>query len=128
MKLAIIGSREFTDFEKARKVFSYFFKGKVNEIVSGGARGADKIAEDLADLFSIKKNIFNANWNDLSEPCVIKVRKYGAKYNALAGFKRNKDIIDNCDCVLAFWNGSSGTKDSLDYAKQLKKPSFIIYF
>ena len=33
---------------------------------------------------------------------------------------RNKLIIDECDCALAFWDGKSrGTKYTIDYAKLL---------
>lgn len=128
MKLAIIGSRDFIDFTRADKIFSFFFKDKAKLIVSGGASGADTIAERLAEKYGVEKKIHNAAWDDLSEPCVLKKRRNGTFYNALAGFKRNKFIIDDCDMVLAFWSGSNGTKDSLDYAKEKKKPSFIIYF
>lgn len=128
MKLAIIGSREFVDFARADKIFSFFFKNKVKLIISGGAQGADTIAEQLAEKYSIKKKIHEAKWNDFSEPCKTKFRHDGSKYNALAGFKRNKFIVDDCDMVLAFWNGSSGTKDSLDYAAEIKKPVMIIHF
>jgi hypothetical protein len=41
--------------------------------------------------------------------------------------KRNKLIVDECDCVLAFWDGQShGTKFTLDYAKEKNKPIKII--
>jgi len=40
---------------------------------------------------------------------------------------RNKLIVDECDCVLAFWDGSSrGTKFTLDYAKEKNKLIKII--
>lgn len=41
--------------------------------------------------------------------------------------ERNKLIVDECDCVLAFWDGQShGTKFTIDYAKEKGKPIKII--
>ena len=44
-----------------------------------------------------------------------------------APLERNKLIVEECDCVLAFWDGQShGTKFTLDYAKEKNKPIKII--
>ena len=49
------------------------------------------------------------------------------KYGKGAPLVRNKLIVDNCDCVLAFWDGTSrGTKYTLDYAEKLGKPIKIV--
>ena len=41
--------------------------------------------------------------------------------------ERNKLIVDECDCVLALWNGTSrGNMFTLDYAKEKNKPIKII--
>ncbi len=113
MKLAVIGSRDFSDYEKAKKVFVCYFKARTTEIVSGGARGADLMGKQLAEEFNIKYTEFKPDWDT---------------YGKTAGFIRNKDIINNSTFVLAFWDGASrGTKDSLDYAKEKKKPTMIIY-
>lgn len=86
---------------------------KFDEIVSGGAIGADKMGEQFADEWEIKKTIFLPDWE-----------KHGKK----AGFVRNRDIIENSDFVLAFWDGlSKGSANSLSIAKKLKKPTLIIY-
>ena len=35
---------------------------------------------------------------------------------------RNTKIIEDCDMVIAFWNGvSTGTKDSIEKAKSMNK-------
>ena len=54
-----------------------------------------------------------AAWDDIDAPgAVIKTNKHGKKYNALAGFTRNQDMVHVCSHGLGFWDGSSpGTKD-----------------
>jgi hypothetical protein len=46
---------------------------------------------------------------------------------SIAGPIRNKLIVEVCDEVIAFWDGkSTGTKHSINYAKELGKPFQII--
>lgn len=115
MKLAIIGSREFKDSKLARQIFfSYFATNQVYEIISGGAKGADTCARIIAKKFGVKLTEFLPDWD---------------KYGKSAGMIRNKDIINSADFVLAFWNGKSkGTANSLNLAKNSKKPTLVIYF
>ena len=41
----------------------------------------------------------------------------------LAPLERNKLIVDNCDCLLALWDGASrGTKYTIDLAVRKGKP------
>lgn len=115
MRLAIIGSRSFTDVELAERVFvSFFPKGKVSLIVSGGARGADLIGREISKRHSIELLEFIPDWSGLGKS---------------AGFIRNRKIIESSDMVLAFHDGiSRGTQNSLDVAKQLKKPVLVWFF
>ena len=124
MKLAIIGGRDFTDFNKAEQVFWEYYcfyddeTGKpyahIDEIISGGAKGADLIAKRLATKYKVKYTEFPADWD---------------KYGKFAGFKRNIQIVDSSDMVLAFWDGTSkGTAHSLSLAKQAKKNTIIVYY
>lgn len=59
MKLAVIGSRNFEDYELMKSVL---MKYSIEEIVSGGARGADNLAEKSANEYKIKKIIFKPNY------------------------------------------------------------------
>lgn len=115
MKLAIIGSRTFLDYGLMVKSIKESFKLKdIELIISGGANGADKLAEQFADEFEIELKIFYPDWE---------------KYGKSAGFIRNNLIISECDSVIAFWDGKSrGTKHSLDVAKRLNKNIEIINF
>lgn len=113
MKLAIVGSRSFTDYDKLKAELNKLpLIHEVTEIVSGGARGVDKLAESYAYEYKLKMTVFKPNWD---------IGKH-------AGFLRNTTIIQNSDAVVAFWDGkSTGTKDSIDKATKAGKPVLIIY-
>lgn len=118
MKIAIIGSRSFTDIYFMRGEFHKCFGGHYYpedlEIVSGGATGADSCAERLAGDFDLKLKIFPADWNT-----------FGKK----AGYLRNQQIIEYSDAVLAFWDGESkGTKLSIDLALKNKKELHVYLY
>ena len=41
--------------------------------------------------------------------------------------ERNRQIVDRCDILLAIWDGkSTGTRNTLAYARRLDKPLFLI--
>ena len=114
MKIAIVGSRTLDDYRLVCKYVGFFVFEDIKEIISGGARGADSLAERYAKQFVIPLKVFEAEWD---------------KYGKSAGFIRNQTIVDNCDMVLAFWDGvSRGTADTIEKAKKAKKPTFIVYF
>lgn len=107
--MAIIGTRTFDDFSYLETVLS---NHTITEIVSGGAIGADTLAEQYATKYNIPIKIFYPNWK---------------KYGKIAGIKRNTQIVDYCDYVIAFWDGvSNGTRDTINKAKSQNK-SVIIY-
>ncbi len=111
MKVAVIGGRDFNDYERLKNILSLFH---ISLMVSGGARGADSLGEKYADENNIKKQIFIPQW-DL--------------FGKSAGFIRNTEIIENCDIVVACWDSKSrGTRDSIGKANKLKKDTFIIYY
>ena len=86
----------------------------IQEIVSGGAAGADSLGERYANYYNIPIKRFLPEWD---------------KYGKRAGYLRNQTIIDNCDMVLAFWDGQSrGTADTIEKAKRAMKPTFIVYY
>ena len=113
MRLAIIGSRDFSDNKLLRETLDPY-KHRIIKIISGGARGADKLGEYWAIENEIERQIFYPDW---------------AKYGKLAGVIRNEDIINNCDGALCFWDGiSKGTAHSISLCKKLNKPYRIINF
>jgi uncharacterized phage-like protein YoqJ len=75
--------------------------------VSGGARGVDKCAEKVAISIGLQTEIYPADWH---------------KFGKAAGMKRNQQIVEVSDRIVAFWDGQSrGTKNTIDTAKKLGK-------
>jgi hypothetical protein len=111
MKVAVIGGREFDDYELLKETLNLF---SITTIVSGGAKGADSLSEIYARENNIKTEIYLPDW-DL--------------FGKRAGFLRNTTIIENSGLVIAFWDQKSrGTRDSISKAHKLKKNTFIVYF
>ena len=126
MKLAIVGGRDFDDYERLE---IWADELKPTEIVSGGAKGADALAEEYAKRKGIPITVIPAKWDDMSPPCKFKRNVKGELYNALAGMNRNTAIVENCDIILAFWNRkSSGTKDTIEKAKKSGKKTMVCFY
>ncbi len=104
--LAIVGSRHFTDeavFLRTLAAWIDLF-GEPAMIVSGGARGADTLAEAyVASNKHIGLTVFEAEWD---------------KYGKAAGPMRNAYIVAEATHVLAFPDKrSKGTLDTIERAK-----------
>lgn len=118
MRLAIVGSRGFTNYNLMLDIIRYHFMGTTRipslTIISGGARGADTLADEACNYFGLDIQIFYPNWEEEGKS---------------AGLNRNTQIVNACDMVLAFWDGKSrGTADTIEKAKRAKKPTFIVYY
>lgn len=113
MKLAVIGSRGFCDFEKLNSELTILNTSKkISVIISGGAKGADSLAENWAKEHGIPVRVILPDWK---------------KFGRGAGPIRNKLIIDECEQSIAFWDGQSkGTLQAINYAKEKKVPIKII--
>lgn len=107
MKLLIVGSRSIADFD-----LSPYIPKDVDTIISGGACGIDRLAEQYADLHHISKYIMRPRY-DL--------------YGRAAPLKRNEQMVDLADAVLIIWDGCSrGTQHTLKYTKKKNKPFTLI--
>ena len=114
MRIAAIGSRTFTNRSLAEHWLYQYLKTQNDVVVSGGAKGADKICASVAASRGYQVVEHIPDWD---------------KYGKRAGFLRNEDIIKDSDFVLCFWDGiSKGSANSLSIAKRLKKPTLIVYF
>ena len=107
MKLAIIGSRSITDVNVGE-----YMPQDVSEIVSGGARGVDTLAKNYAEKIGLKYTEFLPDYN---------------RYKRGAPIKRNVEIAEYSDAVLAFWDGeSNGTSRTIKLFQERNKPVILI--
>ncbi len=107
MKLAIIGSRGIKNADIGGNL-----PDGVEEIVSGGAAGVDR----LAAVYAREKGI----------PLTEFLPDYG-RYGRGAPLRRNAEIAAYADGVLAFWDGRSrGTAHALALFRAAGKPTLVI--
>lgn len=114
--IAVVGSRGYENEEEflgiMNKLVSSFDASQRLSFVSGGARGADTLAENYAKEKDIDIDVIEADWDT---------------YGKRAGFVRNKKIWEKADFGIAFWDGQSvGTRHSFDLAKALGK-TLVVY-
>ena len=111
MKISVVGSRAFDDYKLLRETLDEY---DIDLIVSGGATGADSLAERYAKEENINTMIFKPDWKT---------------HGKAAGFIRNRDIVVNGNLVVAFWDGvSKGTLSSINIARKMNIETKIIRF
>mgnify|MGYP002278166880 CR=1 FL=1 len=91
---------------------------EITQIVSGGARGIDQAAIDVAyiDAWPGGPMVFMAVWQ----------RPDGSTDKG-AGIKRNRLMAEYADCLIAIWDGAStGTKNMIDTARELGLKVFVL--
>ena len=113
MKLAIVGSREFENYDLlCAEVAKIQKTQKIDLIVSGGAKGADTLAKKFAALNHIPLMEFLPDYD---------------RYGRGAPLQRNTLIVKNANWVLAFVTASSkGTWDTLRKAESARKRVIIV--
>lgn len=107
-RVIVAGSRNFTDYpllvQKCDAILSDKRRNSHIIIVSGTARGADKLGERYAQERGFEIRRFPANWS---------------RDGNAAGPIRNALMADNADALIAFWDGQSrGTKNMIDNARE----------
>lgn len=103
LKVIIAGGRDFDDYVLLNQSCNEMLGDEENvEIVSGIARGADKLGEKYANEKGFLIKQFPADWDGLGKK---------------AGFVRNEKMAKYADVLIAFWDGKSkGTKHMIDLA------------
>ena len=102
MKTAVIGSRSLFIED-----IGEYLPEKTTEILSGGARGVDTCAKNYATKQGIK---------------ITEILPDYKKYGRAAPIKRNIEIIEKADAVVAFWDGKSkGTEFVINHCKKHNK-------
>jgi hypothetical protein len=104
MRTIIAGSRDMTDYSVVCTAMLDFAE-EVTEVVSGEARGVDRLGEKWATMRGIPVKRFPANWD---------------RFGRSAGYKRNTEMARYAEALVAIWDGKSkGTKNMIDEAKRL---------
>lgn len=107
MKVAVIGSRGLTVDN-----LGDYLPEDTTEIISGGAKGIDTCACDYALSHDIAFTMYLPHYE---------------RFGKGAPLKRNLEIINSADLVIAFWDGKSrGTKFVIDKCIDLEKKIKII--
>ena len=119
-RVIICGGRTELDYQVAsgniREIFTQL-QIETAEIISGGARGADKVGELFAEENGIPLKRFLPDWG---------------RYGRGAGLKRNLQMLEYAmgsenPIVIAFWNGESkGTGFTVENARQRNIPVYVI--
>ena len=116
MKIIIAGSRTFNDYKKLYEVCNHILQDQIDiEIVSGAYyKGADKLGEQYAKERGFKITQFPADWK---------------RFGRAAGPKRNEQMANDADALIAFWDGNSkGTKHMIEVAECRGLKVAICYF
>lgn len=117
MLVVVCGSRSWTDHDTIRKRLAELPRGTT--IVSGGARGADRMAATIGRALGFEVTEMRAWWNG---------EDGRGPYNRDAGRERNLRMLEeNPQLVIAFWDHrSTGTAHTLAAAKLLGIPTEIL--
>lgn len=118
MFLLIAGSRTFNDYHFLKQMIDKELKTKYQTvIVSGGARGADTLAEKYAKENKLETIIFPAKWETFGKSAGY-IRNI--KMHEFLANKPNKKVI-------CFWDGmSKGTAHNFPLAEKFNNP-IVIY-
>ena len=127
MRLVVTGGRKFSDVQNVRSNLAQFQEqyGRIDLLIHGDSEGLDRVAGWCAwHMFGIPVQVFPADWSNITTPgAVIKYRRGGQAYNALAGHWRNGNMITlgKPDWGMVF-PGGTGTADMTTRLELAKIP------
>ena len=117
-RLVIAGSRNFEDYPVLENAVDAFLKQLAPKrpvtIVSGTARGADRLGEQYARQKGYVLEEYPANWH---------------YFGKAAAVKRNAQMAAIADAAIVFWDGqSAGAKNMMECAEARGIPCQVIRF
>lgn len=117
-KLIVAGGRDYNNYPQAASKITEIALEELADyavsIVSGMARGADRIGYQFAQRNNVQCYEFPADWN---------------RYGRAAGYRRNEAMAEFADGLLAFWDGQSrGTKHMIESMQRLNKRVWVVYY
>ncbi len=111
MRILVCGSRSWTNLTL---IHTYLQNVGATLIIYGNARGADKLAGQIASQLNIPVEVYLPDWD---------------RYGKRAGFIRNREMLEKGkpDLVLAFWDGeSNGTRNMIELGEGAKVPTLVV--
>lgn len=110
MKVIVAGSREINNADVvAAAIEASGFA--MTEVVSGAARGVDRLGAAWARARGIPVKLFPAEWDRLGK---------------VAGRVRNRQMAEYADALVAVWDGESrGTAHMIEEARYYKRLVYI---
>lgn len=106
MQLIIAGSRGITDLVMVFEKLDAITATVTEEItvISGGARGVDRLGETWAISRGHSLRVMRAEWD---------------RYGKSAGYRRNQQMAQEGTHLIAIWDGQSrGTRHMIDIARE----------
>lgn len=109
-RVIIAGGRDFNDYKTLKMIANGIISSLSSddievEIVSGCARGADRLGEKFAEEFGYPVAKFPADWDTYGKQAGIKRNRQMAKYATEEGHH---------GMLIAFWDGESrGTENMI---------------
>jgi hypothetical protein len=100
-RVAIVGSRKFPDLGRVEKYVQEL--PPITRLLTGSASGVDAAATRAARRRGLALQVLPASFEEMNDPAEAAAR--------------NQRLIDQCDSLVAFWDGASaGTRATIDRA------------
>lgn len=108
LNVIIVGGRDFKDYEtlyeECNRILETYITFRTVHIISGTARGADRLGDRFAKEQNLHPILMPAQWK---------------RYGKSGGVKRNEEMAKIADLAIIFWDGKSrGTKNMIDQAEK----------
>jgi hypothetical protein len=111
MKVIIAGSRTFTYYQCLCQVLAPD-RHRITQVLTGGARGAELLGYRWAWKHAVRHQRFRAEWE---------------RFGKVAGVRRNHQLAQAGDVLVAFWDGQSpGTSHLIQCMRALGKPVVVV--
>lgn len=123
-RILVTGGRKYSNKEFVHKILNNFLAKGPFILIHGDADGLDALAKEWAIENNVEQIPYPALWKDFTQtPCNIKYGQFG-KYNCLAGFNRNEQMLKEGkpNLCLAF----PGGKGTADMKKRCKKSNVLV--
>jgi len=125
LRIIIAGGRDFDNYVLLKSSVNKIIESLMTsseriEIVSGRAKGADRLGEQYANEVGYPIAYFSADWGNLGKRAGYVRNRGMAKYAMSDG---------NIGMLIAFWDGKSkGTKHMIDLANRYGLVAHVVNF